>query len=127
MLDDMKFFLSLFMRRIHYFLLVFVAVAGVGLTTAYTLPPVYEAEAQLLVESPQIPGNLAASTVEVSAPEILQIIRQRLLTRANLLDISREFSVHADRPGMSPDAIVEDMRKRISMGLPRSRDAAAFV
>jgi polysaccharide chain length determinant protein (PEP-CTERM system associated) len=127
MLDDMKFFLSLFMRRIHYFLLVFVAVAGVGLTTAYTLPPVYEAEAQLLVESPQIPGNLAASTVEVSAPEILQIIRQRLLTRATLLDISREFNVHADRPGMSPDAIVEDMRKRISMGLPRSRDAAAFV
>lgn len=127
MIDDLKFFLSLFLRRIHYFMLVFATIAGVGLTAAYTLPPVYEAEAQLLVESPQIPGNLAASTVEVSAPEILQIIRQRLLTRANLLDISREFNVHADRPGMSPDAIVSDMRKRISMGLPRSRDAASFV
>ena len=127
MLDDLKFYLSLFLRRIHYFILVFAAVAGLGLTMAYTLPPVYEAEAQLLVESPQIPGDLAASTVEVSAPEILQIIRQRLLTRANLLDISREFGVHADRPAMTPDAIVQDMRNRISMGLPRTRDAAYFV
>ncbi len=126
MILDLKFFLSLFLRRIHYFLIIAIAVAGVGATIAYTLPPVYEAEARLLVESPQIPGNLASSTVQASSSEILQIIRQRLLTRANLLDISREFSVHAGKPNISPDAIVADMRNRITMNLPGKRSGAAF-
>jgi polysaccharide chain length determinant protein (PEP-CTERM system associated) len=127
MLEDLKFYFSLFLRRLHYFLIVAIAVTGVGVTIAYTLPPVYEAEAQLLVESPQIPDELAASTVSVSSNEILQIIRQRLLTRANMLDIAREFDVYDARTTMSPDDMVDDMRSRISMGLPRTRDAAAFV
>ncbi len=63
MIADIKFYLSLFLRRFHYFLLVAMAVSAVGITMAYTLPSVYEAEARLLVESPQIPGDLAESTV----------------------------------------------------------------
>ncbi|WP_135502461.1 GumC family protein [Roseovarius aestuariivivens] len=127
MLADLKFYLALFLRRLHYFLVVAIAVSSVGVTIAYTLPPVYEAEARLLVESPQIPGNLARSTVQASASEILGIIRQRLLTRANMLEIAREFEVFQNDRNMSPDAIVAGMRSRISMRLPRSRDAAAFV
>ncbi len=127
MLTEIKFYFSLFLRRIHYFLIVATAISAVGVTIAYTLPPVYEAEAQLLVESPQIPDNLAVSTVRAETPEILQIIKRRLLTRANLLDIARTFDVYEDRENMSPDAIVDDMRRRISLNLPRRRDAAAFV
>lgn len=127
MLEDVKFYLSLFMRRFHYFLVVAVAVASVGVTIAYTLPPVYQARAQLLVESAQIPGNLARSTVQVSAAEILQIIRQRLLTRANMLEIARDYNVFPEGGNTSPDAIVSGMRSRISMRLPRSSDEAAFV
>lgn len=127
MLKDLKFYFSLFLRRFHYFLIVASGVTGIALTLAYTLPPVYEAEAQLLVESPQIPGELASSTVQTSAVEILQINRQRLLTRSNLLEIARDFDVFEDQPPMSPDDIVEKMRDQISMKLPNKRDAAAFV
>ena len=128
MILDLKFYLSLFLRRLHYFLVIAVAVAAVGLTVAYTLPPVYEAEAQLLVESPQIPTDLASSTVKVAMPEILEIIRQRLLTRASVLDIAQDFGVYRDRPGMSADAKVADMRQRIRFGLPnRRRQQASFV
>lgn len=127
MLIDLKFYAALFLRRLHYFLAIAISMAAVGITIAYTLPPVYEAEAKLLVESPQIPGDLAASTVRTDAPEILQIIRQRLLTRANLLEISRKFGVHADSPDMSPDDIVADMLTRTKMSLPRTRDVAYFV
>ncbi len=93
MIEDLKFYLSLFLRRLHYFLVISIAVSAIGLTMAYTLPPVYKAEARLLVEAPQI----TASTVQTESIELLQIIRQNILTRNNLLDLSRRFNVHADR------------------------------
>ncbi|WP_433990123.1 hypothetical protein SuNHUV7_14240 (plasmid) [Pseudoseohaeicola sp. NH-UV-7] len=127
MIADIKFYLSLFLRRFHYFLLVAMAVSAVGITMAYTLPSVYEAEARLLVESPQIPGDLAESTVRAESSELLQIIRQRILTRNNLIDMSRRYQVHKAGPDMNPDAIVRDMNKRIKVSLPNSRDAASFV
>ena len=39
--------------------------AAVGGAFAVLLPPIYRAEARLVVESEQIPGNLASSTVQV--------------------------------------------------------------
>lgn len=127
MLLDAKFLLRLFLRRLHYFLLVALPVAAAGLWLAYSLPASYSAQARLLVESPQVPSDLAASTMRAETAEVLQVIAQRLLTRANLLDLSRELRLHADQPGMSPDAIVADMRRRLTIALPRRGDAANFV
>ena len=127
MMPDLKFYLSLFLRRFHYFLAVALAVTSVGVTLAYTLPPVYRAEARLLVESAQIPDDLAVSTVRVETPEMLQVIQQRLLTRANLLDISRKFGIHADRPEMTADDIVNDMRARTTLRLPGTYDSSSVV
>ncbi len=127
MMPDLKFYLALFLRRFPYFLIVCLAVTGLGVTLAYTLPPVYNAQARLLVESPQIPDELAASTVQVEAPELLRIIQQRILTRANLLEISRKFNIHANRPEMTADDIVLDMRARTQIGLPNVRDTTGVV
>ena len=127
MIPDFKFFASLFLRRLHYFLVVAVAVSAFGMTVAYTLPAGYEARARLLVESAQIPGDLAESTVRTDVSEQLAIISQRILTRASLLDVARKFELYKDQPRISADAIVEDMRKRLSMSLPSRRDAASFV
>lgn len=117
MIEDLKFYLSLFLRRLHYFLVISIAVSAIGLTMAYTLPPIYKAEARLLVEAPQI----TASTVVTESTELLQIIRQNILTRNNLLDLSRRFDVHATASSMGPDETVADMHKRISFILPRSQ------
>lgn len=64
-----------------------------GVTVAMLLPAEYEAKATLLVRSPQIPTNLASSTVTTQAPEQLQIIQQRMFTRENLLDIANQLQV----------------------------------
>ncbi|MEO3417098.1 lipopolysaccharide biosynthesis protein [Roseovarius sp. CAU 1744] len=127
MMLDFKFFLSLFLRRLHYFLVVALAVSAFGVTVAYTLPAGYEAKAKLLVESPQIPGDLASSTVRTGVAELLEIIAQRILARANLLDVARKFDLYEDDRKISADQIVADMRKRIKMTLPGRRDAASFV
>ncbi len=92
---DLKFYFSLFLRRLHYFLIVLTLGTVVGLTLAWMLPPVYVAEARLVVESEQIPDELAASTVQIAATEQLQIIQQRILTRDTLIEMANRLQIYA--------------------------------
>jgi uncharacterized protein involved in exopolysaccharide biosynthesis len=116
---DFKFYFLLFLRRLHWFMLFLIIGSAIGLTLAKILPPVYVAQARLLVESEQIPDNLAASTVRTGAVEQLQIIQQRILTRETLIDTANRLNIYAAQPDARPridaDSIVRDMRDRISI------------
>lgn len=117
---DLNFYLSLFLRRAHWFILVLIVCSGIGVGLARMLPTVYSAEARLVVESEQIPDELAASTVRTQATEQLQIIQQRILTRNILVEMANRLGIYASRQaeGKAPlDAsdIVEDLRARIKI------------
>ncbi|MEX0279104.1 MAG: GumC family protein [Ruegeria sp.] len=128
-MNEVRFYLSLFFRRFYYLALIVIGFAVAGVVVAFTLPPVYRAEAHLVVESPQIPGEMASSTVQASALEILEVIQQRMLTRSKLLELSERFDVHVDVSEMAPDEIVEDMQNRIMIDLPVANfnNRASFV
>lgn len=117
---DIRFYFSRFLRRAHWFLLVVVLCSVAAVVVARILPPVFVANALLVVESEQIPDALAQSTVQTQASEQLQIIQQRILARENLLDIANRLKVYdgvrseADRP-ISAGQIVDDMRDRIEI------------
>ena len=83
--------------------------------------PHIRTEARLVVEEPQIPGDLAASTVRTDASAAIEIIRQRLMTRANLLDIANELNVFENYSALSPDDIVQQMRDSHGHSQPRWR------
>ncbi|MGC9420014.1 MAG: GumC family protein [Rhodovulum sp.] len=85
--------------------------SGLGIVTALKLPETYSTSARLLFEAPQIPDSMVRSTVQTGAVEQLDIIEQRLLTRANLIDIANRFNVFENIRGMEPDKVVEAMRK----------------
>ena len=114
---DPKFYLSMVVRRLPAVIAILVATTLLGLLWAYVAPPVYRAEARLLVESPQIPDELAASTVRSSPAEILLSIQERLLTKTNLMALSNEFGIH-EGLSLAEDSIVADMRARLQMTLP---------
>lgn len=117
---DLKFYLSLFLRRLPYFMIFVALGAAVGGTLAVVLPPVYRAEATLVVESAQIPGDLAASTVQTAAVEQLQIIQQRILTRDKLIDMANRLEIYGPRGSVEAaripaDEKIEDLRTRIEI------------
>lgn len=116
---DFRFYFKLFLRRLPYFLFVLAVLSAAGLTLAVMLPPVYRAEAVLIVESQQIPSDLAESTVQVDASEQLQIIQQRILTRDSLIDLANRLGIYADEMAegrrRAGDEIVADLRERIAM------------
>jgi uncharacterized protein involved in exopolysaccharide biosynthesis len=133
---DFRFYLSLFLRRLPYFLFFVVIGSVIGVTLARILPPVYVAEARLVVESEQIPDELAASTVRTEATEQLQIIQQRILTRDRLLEMANRLQIYTATPEVSasrlaPDEIVEDLRERIKIvttgGAQRGQAQATLV
>lgn len=107
---DLSFYFAVFLRRLHYFIIIFALVSAAAIAAAFLLPPVYRANAVLLVESPQIPGALAAPTVQAQALEKLQTIQNRLMTRTNLLEIAQKLKVFKDMGKMTPDEIVQGMR-----------------
>ena len=124
-MGSMRFYLSIFRRRLHWFLLVATAVAATAVAMALTLPPAYESQTRLIVEAPQIAGGASEA---FSPVEQLQIVQQQLMTRANLLDIAREVEVFgAEQRGMSPDQIVQAMRARTSMRMDTGRGEATLM
>lgn len=107
---DLRYYLLVFWRRFPWFLVVATLVAAGALTMAILLPTTYEARARLLVEDPQIPDRLAASTVQADPFEQLEILEQRLMTRANLIEIAHNRRVFPDQASMSPDEIFQAMK-----------------
>lgn len=110
MISEARFYLTLFWRRLPLFLLIFVPIAVGAILLALSLPPVYRAQMRLVVESSQIPGNLAQSTVDTPVQEQLELFQTRLMTRDNLLSIADQVKPFRDQASMSPDQIVLAMR-----------------
>lgn len=127
-MDELSYYFSIFRRRLPYFLIIATVISAISITIAYTLPPAYESRVVLLVESPQIPEDLAASTVRTPAFEQLQIIEQRLMTRANLLDVARAKNVLPNLSELNPDEIVAAMRARTDVNTSnRGRNQAPLM
>lgn len=127
MKNELRFYFAVFMRRFHYFAIVATLIAAAAITIARLLPPVFVASANLVVEASQIPDELAAPTVRTAASEELQIIRQKLMTRANLLEIARKHDVLADAPELTPDQIVNEMRSSTKIIQTSGRGQANFM
>ena len=127
MKSELRFYSSILLKRLPILVIVTGITTAVAGYLALTLPATYRAEALLLVESPQIPDELASSTVGNNAPEQLDIIQQRLLTRANLLDIANELDVFPNRAAMVPDEVVDRMRGSTSFRANFGRDRATTL
>lgn len=120
---DFKFYWTLFLRRLPVMAALFLFCAGIGVALAIKLPTLYSTTARLLVEAPQI-RDLA---VDGNRGEQLAIIQQRLMTRANLIDIANRQKVFSDNPGMSPDAIVSAMRAATNIRRTGGRNRATLM
>lgn len=124
---DLSFYLAVFLRRLHYFIIIFALVTAAAIAAAFLLPPVYRANSVLLVESSQIPGALAAPTVQAQALEKLQTIQNRLMTRTNLLEIAQRLKVFKNMGKMTPDEIVQAMRQQTTITNSAGRGMATIM
>ena len=124
---DLPFYWRLFVRRAPVMALFVLLCGGLGIIFALRQPDTYSASAQLLVEAPQIPEGMATPVVNTDTIQQLQVIEQRLLTRANLIDIANSFAVFPNRSEMTPDQVVEAMRDATTIRRSFGRDQATLM
>lgn len=119
-MTDLRFYLKLLSRRFPAMAALFLLASCIGVVVALRLPTVYSTQATLLVESAQVDG---VNSAQVNADEQLDLIQQRLLTRANLISVARANALFPNQNLMNPDDIVRQMRQntRISRSGGRGR------
>lgn len=128
---DWYFYSRVLLKRLPFLLgLMFLGLL-IGLGVAQRMPDVYEGRATLIVESEQIPDDLAASTVRTSEQEALQIISQRILTRDSLLEMANRTGIYPNigqdgAPILTADEKVAELRERIIINTG-SGDKATIV
>lgn len=129
---DIRFYLSILMRRLPLLLAIATLLTGLGLVVAYLMPPVYRASARILVDPPQIPTDMARPTVQINPVEQLQIIQQDVTKRENLLDLAHRLDIYGTRNArLSDDDIVANLRARttleqVEMDRPRNGQGATL-
>lgn len=118
--DQLTFadYIAILRRRAGLAIGAFVGTLAVGAAVALWLPPVYRATGSILVESQQIPTDLIQASVTSYADERIEVIKQRVMTRENLLRIVRKYNLFAEAgPTFTPSDQIDEMRKTIAVQL----------
>ncbi len=91
--------------------------------SSWILPPRYKSGTLILVEQPTMPNAYVLPNVNENLQERLQSITQQILSRSRLLHIVEEMNLYSkERSRLSPDDIVDRMRKNIDIELVRGSD-----
>jgi protein tyrosine kinase modulator len=120
---DLRKYWRLLCRRRWYFLLPFFVVFLLVWSVTWVLPSVYRSGTLILVQQPTISKKLVGTTADSDLQDRLDSIRQQVLSRTRLLYIVDHLNLYPKkRTRMSPDELVDRMRKDIEIELVRSRD-----
>lgn len=103
-------------RRFPLMVIVAFLIFAAATVVAIALPPMYESSATILIESQQIPSDLVKSTVTGYADERIEVLRQQVMTRDNLLNIINKYGLFkGGGNNESPTDMVDTLRKRVTV------------
>ncbi|EMR14346.1 lipopolysaccharide biosynthesis protein [Methylophaga lonarensis MPL] len=104
-------------RRKYWILIPGLILSAIAASVAYSLPATYKSEGLILIETQDIPADLVRTTVTSYADQRIEIIRQRLLTTANIMAIIERHNLYAEqRQAMTSNtAIVNSFRSNVSV------------
>ena len=115
---DLGDYLAAFRRRRGMIVLIAGTVFILGLITALVWPPTYESSATILIEEQEIPVEMVQTTVTSYAGQRIQVISQRVMTRANLLEIIDKYALYVDeRKRETTEEVLDTMRKDIKVDM----------
>lgn len=109
-------YVTILRRRAFLMALTFLSVLSAALTIAVALKPVFTSTGTILVESQTVSPDLIQASPGGFVDEQIEVIRQRVLTRENLLKIIEKYRLHRDDEGsLTVSEKVEMMRAKVSL------------
>jgi polysaccharide biosynthesis transport protein len=114
-------YLAMARRRAWIIGIIFTLVLSVGLVVTMMIPPTYESTGTIVIESQQVPTDMIQATVTSFADERIEIIKQRVMTRENLLRIIEKHQLFKgpeyEGSKITPSDMIDQMRQRIRVVL----------
>jgi polysaccharide chain length determinant protein (PEP-CTERM system associated) len=126
-------YLLILRRRALLLVSIFVGLFLLALAVVVLYPPVYQSTGTIMVESQQISFDLVQAAVPGFAEERIELIKQRVMTRENLLRVIDKYKLFDDRrKSATPSDLIKEMRLRIAVDLvsanaPGSQRANATI
>ena len=107
-----------FRRRRRAMLIGVAVVVPIAIAAAFLWPATYRSTATILIEQQEIPLDLVRSTISSFATQRLQVINQRVMTTANLLQIIDKYDLYAeDRKTEPREVIIGRMRDSVKLNM----------
>lgn len=111
-------YLAAIKRKLLIIVVAFLILLGIAAAVAILLPPVYQSKGTILIESQQISKDLVQGAAATYAGERIEVIKQRVLTRENLLKIIEKHKLYSkDRKDLTSSELVDRMREAIIINL----------
>ncbi|TAK52219.1 MAG: lipopolysaccharide biosynthesis protein [Gammaproteobacteria bacterium] len=105
-------------RRALPMAIAFGAVLALALLIAAFWPATYRAAGTILIEQQEIPQDFVRSAVSSYADQRVQVISQRVMTSANLLEIIERFGLYGgERAAVTREALLQRMREDIRLDM----------
>lgn len=109
-------YLDIVRRRALLMITTFISVVLIASAFAILLPPVYQSSGTILIESQQISSKIIASSVTGFASERIEVIKQRVMTRENLLRIIKKYNLFSSKSeSRVTSELIDNLRKRINI------------
>jgi polysaccharide biosynthesis transport protein len=100
--------------------LVSLVLCAISVVVVMMLPPVYKAEALILVESQKIPERYVSSSVGTDLQDRLATINQFILSTGNLTTLINDYGLYKEeKKNHVPEEIVEMMKSDIQIKVER--------
>lgn len=111
-------YLAIVRRRFLLIALTVVSVSVLAILVAVLIPPVYQSSGTILIESQEIPTDLVQASVTTYADERIEIIKQRVMTRDNLIKIIDKYHLYEkDRKSLTVSELTDLLRTNIAVDL----------
>lgn len=114
-------YLAIMRRRAPYMIGIFATGFLISIIIAIVIPPTYRATGTIMVESQQIAENVVTTTVKTQLEDQINNIKQRVLTRENLLQMANHYGLFkGDSGNLNSSVLIDKLRDRIfiEMGNP---------
>ena len=110
-------------RRTQTFRRHWKALSAVGggiliasVVAAIAWPPTYRSSGTILIEQQEVPEDFVRSAISSYADQRVQVISQRVMTSANLIEVIDKYGLYAqERRTKSREAVITEMRDDIAL------------